>query len=81
MSDNQKWSILQGDALKVLGTFAPNTFDAVITALCVRWAHPGGKKQIHRQKVFQHGRERTAPFRWGRQRPALLDPLGGGVVV
>ena len=23
MSDNQKWSILQGDALKVLGTFAP----------------------------------------------------------
>ena len=24
MSDNQKWSILQGDALKVLGTFAPN---------------------------------------------------------
>ena len=30
MSDNQKWSILQGDALKVLGTFAPNTFDAVI---------------------------------------------------
>ena len=26
MSDNQKWSILQGDALKVLGTFAPNTF-------------------------------------------------------
>ena len=31
MSDNQKWSILQGDALKVLGTFASNTFDAVIT--------------------------------------------------
>ena len=31
MSDNQKWSILQGDALKVLGTFAPNIFDAVIT--------------------------------------------------
>ena len=31
MSVNQKWSILQGDALKVLGTFAPNTFDAVIT--------------------------------------------------
>ena len=50
MSDNQKWSILQGDALKVLGTFAPNTFDA-------------------------------APFRWGRQGPAVLDPLGGGVVV
>ena len=29
--EHQKWSILQGDALKVLGTFAPNTFDAVIT--------------------------------------------------
>ena len=29
MSDNQKWSILQGDALKVLGTFAPNTFDEI----------------------------------------------------
>ena len=31
MSDNQKWSILQGDALKVLGTFTPYSFDAVIT--------------------------------------------------
>ena len=31
MSDNQKWSILQGDALKVLSGFAPGTFDAVIT--------------------------------------------------
>ena len=64
MSDNQKWSILQGDALKVLGTFAPNTFDAVIT-----------------DPPYASGRERTAPFRWGRQGPALLDPLGGGVVV
>ena len=25
------WSIIQGDALKILPTFAPNTFDAVIT--------------------------------------------------
>ena len=31
MSDNQKWEIIQGDALKVLSGFAPNTFDAVIT--------------------------------------------------
>ena len=36
MSDNQKWSILQGDALKVLGTFAPNTFDAVITEIIMQ---------------------------------------------
>lgn len=83
MSDNQKWSILQGDALKVLGTFAPNTFDAVITD--PPYASGGRtqteKNKIHSQKVFQHGRERTAPFRWGRQGPALLDPLGGGVVV
>ena len=65
MSDNQKWSILQGDALKVLGTFAPNTFDAVITD----------------PPYASGGRTQTAPFRWGRQGPALLDPLGGGVVV
>ena len=31
MNDNQKWEIIQGDALKVLSGFAPNTFDAVIT--------------------------------------------------
>ena len=31
MNDNQKWEIIQGDALRVLSGFAPNTFDAVIT--------------------------------------------------
>ena len=32
MNDEQKkWEIIQGDALKVLGGFAPDTFDAVIT--------------------------------------------------
>ena len=31
MNDNQKWEIIQGDALKVLSGFAPSTFDAVIT--------------------------------------------------
>ena len=30
MSDNQKWEIIQGDALKVLSGFAPGTFDAVM---------------------------------------------------
>ena len=28
---NDKWEILHGDALKLLGRFAPGTFDAVIT--------------------------------------------------
>ena len=28
---NDKWEILHGDALKLLGGFAPGTFDAVIT--------------------------------------------------
>lgn len=31
MSDKPTWEILQGDALKLIPTFAPNTFDAVIT--------------------------------------------------
>ena len=31
MRDDQKWEIIQGDALRVLRGFAPNTFDAVIT--------------------------------------------------
>ena len=26
-----KWTIIQGDALKLLGDFAPGTFDAIIT--------------------------------------------------
>ena len=31
MNDEKKWEIIQGDALKVLGGFALDTFDAVIT--------------------------------------------------
>ena len=30
-STTQPWTIIQGDALKVLEAFAPGTFDAVIT--------------------------------------------------
>ena len=71
MSDNQKWSILQGDALKVLGTFTPNTFDAVITDPPYA---SGGRTQAEKNKS-------TAPFRRGRQGPALLDPLGGRVAL
>ena len=48
MSDNQKWSILQGDALKVLGTFTPNTFDAVITDPPYA---SGGTKQNERNRT------------------------------
>ena len=31
MKENKNWTIIQGDALKVLEAFAPGTFDAVIT--------------------------------------------------
>ena len=31
MNDNQKWEIIHGDALRVLESFAPGTFDAIIT--------------------------------------------------
>ena len=31
MRDDPKWEIIQGDALKVLHGFEPDTFDAVIT--------------------------------------------------
>ena len=31
MSDKPTWEILQGDALQIIPTFSPNTFDAVIT--------------------------------------------------
>lgn len=83
MSDNQKWSILQGDALKVLGTFAPNTFDAVITDPPYA---SGGRTQAEKnkstaRKYSSMGENAPPPFRWGRQGPALLDPLGGRVAV
>ena len=77
MSDNQKWSILQGDALKVLGTFAPNTFDAVITDPPYA---SGGRTQAEKNKSTAR-RECAAPFRRGRQGSAFLDPLGGRVAV
>ena len=57
MSDNQKWEIIQGDALKVLSGFAPGTFKAVITD--PPYASGGRtqaeKNKIHRQEIFQHG--------------------------
>lgn len=60
MNDNQKWEIIQGDALKVLSGFAPNTFDAVITVpVCFRRPDTIREKQVHRQEVFQYGGERA----------------------
>ena len=82
MSDNQRWSILQGDALKVLGTFAPNTFDAVITDPPYA---SGGRTQ--RRKTNPPPGSIPAwvrthrPLSMGTQGPALLDPLGGRVAV
>ena len=64
MSDNQKWSILQGDALKVLGTFDPNTFDAVITDPPYA---SGGRTQAEKnkstaQKYSSMGENAPPPF-------------------
>lgn len=33
MTQTPSWEILQGDALQIIPTFAPNTFDAVITEI------------------------------------------------
>jgi len=65
MSDNQKWSILQGDALKVLGTFAPNTFDAVITDPPYA---SGGRTQAEKNKStarkYSSMGENAPPLQW-----------------
>ncbi len=57
MPMNDKWEIIQGDALKLLGTFPSGSFDAVITdpPYASGGAHPGGEEQIHRQEVLQYG--------------------------
>ena len=75
---NDKWTILHGDALKLLGDFSPGAFDAVIT-LRLRRPDPGREKQIYHQEVFQYGRRRAPALRGGCQGPAVLDPLDGGV--
>ena len=57
---NDKWTILHGDALKLLGEFSPGTFNAVITD--PPYASRGrtqGEKQIYHQEVFQYGRRRA----------------------
>ncbi len=65
MSDNPKWEIIQGDALKLLGGFSPGTFDAVITDPPYA---SGGRTQRRRtspppREVFQHGGPRAPALR------------------
>ena len=57
MNDNQKWEIIHGDALRVLESFAPGTFDAIITDPP---APAGGEDQVHHAEIQQHGRESAA---------------------
>ena len=45
---NDKWEILHGDALKLLGGFAPGAFDAVITDPPYA---SGGRTQAEKKEV------------------------------
>ena len=81
MSDNPKWEIIQGDALKLLGGFSPGSFDAVITDPPYA---SGGRTQAEKnkstaKKYSSMGDHAPPPFEGGRQGSAFLDPLGGGV--
>ena len=62
MSDNQKWEIIHGDALKVLSGFAPRHLRCRHhrSPVCFRRPDAIREKQVHRQKVFQYGGERAA---------------------
>ena len=44
---NDKWNIIHGDALKLLGGFSPGTFDAIITDPPYA---SGGRTQAERTK-------------------------------
>lgn len=61
---NQPWRILQGDCLKLLTQFEPNTFDAIITdpPYASGRAHTGGEKQTNGAKIFKHGERGAAGF-------------------
>ena len=82
MSDNQKWEIIHGDALKVLSGFVPGTFDAVITDPSYA---SGGRTQSEKSKSIvkkYSSMKENAPILWRRhQGSALLDPLGSRVAV
>lgn len=64
MSDKPTWAILQGDALQIIPTFAPNTFDAVITDPPYA---SGGRTQAEKnrsttQKYSSMGEKAPPPF-------------------
>ena len=64
MNDNQKWEIIHGDALRVLESFAPGTFDAIITDPPYA---SGGRTQAEKiksttQKYSSMGEKAPPPF-------------------
>ena len=64
MNDNQKWEIIHGDALRVLESFAPSTFDAIITDPPYA---SGGRTQAEKiksttQKYSSMGEKAPPPF-------------------
>ena len=64
MNDNPKWTILQGDALKLLRDFAPGTFDAVITdpPYASGGRTQGEKNKSTTQKYSSMGAAAPPPF-------------------
>ena len=80
--NDEKWEIIHGDALKLLGQFAPGTFDAVITdpPYASGGRTQGGEKNKSTAKKYSSmGDHAPPPFDGGLQGPAVLDPLDGGV--
>ena len=73
-STTQPWTIIQGDALKVLEGFAPGTFDAVITDPPYA---SGGRTQAEKNKstTQKYSSMKNAPP------PFDGDALGGGMAV
>ena len=80
MPMNDKWEILHGDALKLLGGFAPGAFDASSpTRLTPLEAVPRQRRTSPRPRsIPAWGITRPRPST-GTPRTSVLDPLGGGV--
>ena len=55
-SGGDGWTILHGDAMRVLPHFQPDSFDALITdpPLCVRRMEPEREKQDYQSEIQQH---------------------------
>ena len=82
MNDNQKWEIIQGDALKVLSGFTPNTFDAVITdpRMLPEAGRNPRKTSPPPESIQVWGRTRHLPL-MGTPKTSAPGPLGGRVAV